>query len=216
MSRKAEFFYFDGRGRGELIRLVLTAAGIEYTEKHITTREEFLALYPDLMFHQLPLLKIDGLNLIQSSATARYIARKGNLFGTKEPDISRIDMVYEGSRDYLNAVFMPVGFEHDENKMDVHKPIVTKYLTLFSKILEENGTGYFVGSHLTLADLGVLETILATIDYYGKDALNDFPAVEKFFNVVTSLERISKYIKEIRKPRNNPEIIAVVKRVLNR
>ena len=41
------------------------------------------------MFHQVPLLKIDGLNLIQSSAIARYVARKGNLLGEKEPDISR-------------------------------------------------------------------------------------------------------------------------------
>lgn len=49
----------------------------------------YICSNPDLLFHQLPLLKIDDLNLIQSSATARYVARKGGLFGEKEPEISR-------------------------------------------------------------------------------------------------------------------------------
>lgn len=45
-------------------------------------------------------------------------------------------MVYEGSRDILNYVFLRIGFEqeHDENKLDARKPVVIKYLTFFNKV----------------------------------------------------------------------------------
>jgi glutathione S-transferase len=38
-----------------------------------------------LAFNQLPLLQIDGLNLVQSGATIRYLARRGNLLGGTDP-----------------------------------------------------------------------------------------------------------------------------------
>lgn len=215
MTSKAEFVYFDGRGRGEIVRLALAAAGIEFTEKHLVTREQFLALEPDLLYNQVPLLRIDGLNLVQSSSTVRYLARKANLLGDKEPDIVRIDMVYEGSRDLMGGVFMGIGFQYDETKLVDRLHIVNKYLTVFDKLLKDNhSTGYFVGNSLTLADIGVLEPILASIDYFGKEVLNDYPEVLKYYNTVISLERIANYISAIRKPPNSPEYVSNVKKVL--
>ena len=64
--------YFEGRGRGELIRLMLEITGTPYTERTIT--KEMLGdlrAKGDLLFQQLPLLEIDGMKLVQSAAIVR-------------------------------------------------------------------------------------------------------------------------------------------------
>lgn len=64
--------YFKGRGRGELIRLMLEVTGTEYKERTITkSLLEELRARGDLYFQQLPLLEIDGLKLVQSAAIVR-------------------------------------------------------------------------------------------------------------------------------------------------
>ena len=65
--------YFKGRGRAELIRLMLEVTGTPYRERTITKALlEELRAKGDLYFEQLPLLEIDGLKLVQSAAIVRY------------------------------------------------------------------------------------------------------------------------------------------------
>lgn len=214
MASKPELVYFDGRGRGEIVRLVLAAAGIEFTETHLKAREEYLAIKDELPFGQLPLLKIDGQSFVQTQAIVRHVARKGKLLGDKEPEMTKIDVLYEGSRDFF-MVFLYIGFTIEESKVADIKPSVDKYLTFFNRALRENGsTGYHVGSDITLADVGVLEPVLATIDYFGEEALKDYPEIQKYFKTVSSLKAISKYIKEIRKPKNDSKYVATIREVL--
>ena len=42
-----------------------------------------------LLFLQVPLLEIDGKNLVQSSAIARYICRKGKLLGDNDDETTK-------------------------------------------------------------------------------------------------------------------------------
>jgi hypothetical protein len=49
----------------------------------------YLLIEKKLLFLQVPLLEIDGKNLVQSSAIARYICRKGNLLGDNEDDMTK-------------------------------------------------------------------------------------------------------------------------------
>jgi glutathione S-transferase len=46
-----------------------------------------------LPFGQLPLLQIDGLELVQSQAIVRYIAKRGNLIGSSAEEELKADMV---------------------------------------------------------------------------------------------------------------------------
>ncbi|PAA54765.1 hypothetical protein BOX15_Mlig006851g5 [Macrostomum lignano] len=78
-------FYFDFRGRGELCRLVLSAAGIEFDEVRFS-RQQWAETYRSLSpngrcpFVQLP----NGRTLTQSLAIARYFARLGGLYGNPD------------------------------------------------------------------------------------------------------------------------------------
>lgn len=96
------FHYFQGKGLGEQVRLMLWEAGVEYEERYVDTREKLEALRKnDLLFQQLPLLEIDGLKLVQSSAIVRYIARKYNLYGKSVVDQVHCDMLADGIKDIL-------------------------------------------------------------------------------------------------------------------
>jgi len=211
---KAELVYFNGRGRAEIIRLTLAAAGIEFSEVHLETAEFFQSLLPDLLFKQVPLLRLDGLNLVQTSAIVRYIGRKANLLGEKDPQIFRVDELYEGTRDAYTG-FYAFFFTPDDTpvKQKINKDL-DKYLPIFNKVLSENGSGYLVGSSLTIADLGLFDVLQATVDYFTEERFKEFPAVIKFYETMTSLDRIKHYLSHVRKPRNDVKYVDTVKQVL--
>jgi glutathione S-transferase len=212
---QCELNYFEGRGLAEIIRLTLSAAGIPFTENFLRTREQFLALKPELMFGQVPLLRIDGLKLVQSGTIVRYIARKANLLGGSDHDIVRVDELYAGSRDAYQP-FMLVCIRPEDDVKKAVNTSLDKYLPIYKQVLEANGTGYLVGAGLTIADLGLLEILLATVDYCGADRLRSYPSLEKFRAALSAQDKIKHYIEHVRRPLNTPELVATVSKVLDR
>ena len=75
--------YFNGRGRAETTRWMLAISQIAFENASIDTPEALAALRATgkLPFDQMPLLEIDGLNLSQSSAMIRFLARCGGYYG---------------------------------------------------------------------------------------------------------------------------------------
>lgn len=69
--------YFAGRGRAEVIRLLLVDAGVSFTETFLRTRDDFLQICSSgkAPYLQVPLLEIDGHALVQTKAILRYVAR---------------------------------------------------------------------------------------------------------------------------------------------
>ncbi|GFS22373.1 glutathione S-transferase alpha [Elysia marginata] len=208
----------DGRGRGELIRLCLAAANIEFKDHFLYERAEYLKLIEDgkLLFNQLPLLEIDGKNLTQSNSCARYVARKASLCGKNEDEAVQIDMLYEGGRDFLTP-FLPMVFKSEADVLaGAKEKTLPKYMPLFEKVAAANGTGYLVGSSLTLADISVLEPLLLCVEYFGTECFNGYPALKKVYDTVTGLDSISSFLKGPHRQRKNDErYVGEVKRVLN-
>merc|ERR1712154_711937 len=67
--------YFNGRGRAEVARLILSIAGEVFEDDRIEF-SDWEALKPHERFGQLPRLEIDGETLYQSLAINRFLARK--------------------------------------------------------------------------------------------------------------------------------------------
>ncbi|XP_046572553.1 glutathione S-transferase A4-like [Haliotis rubra] len=199
--------YFDGRGLAEGVRLLLAACGIEFTETLLQERQEYEKLLEDgkLIFHQVPLLEIDGLELVQTPAIVRYVARKGGLDGHSNEEKSKIDMFYEGTRDFY-SYFLKIGFLDPKEVLATAKAkALPRYLPIFDQVLKKNGTGFLVGDSMSLADIGLIEVLLSVTEYFGEETLSDYPSLKAFKSMMVSQERIAAFLKGPQKKRGNTD-----------
>ena len=96
--------YFPARGRAELTRLALAAAGQEWTEQ-VVSKETIVDFKKSdkCLFGQVPVL-IDGETAVAQSMTmARYVARKHDLVGDLKQGVTA-DMIIDHWTDIFNAV----------------------------------------------------------------------------------------------------------------
>lgn len=85
-SVRPKFIYFNGRGKADPVRFVLEAAGLEYDDVFLTSRQDFLDLIDEgtLDFSQVPVLQINGHNLVQTRAIIGFIADSYGLNGPSD------------------------------------------------------------------------------------------------------------------------------------
>jgi glutathione S-transferase len=84
---------------------MLAATNVDFCQKTVATREKFLEMASgQLPFGQLPLLQIDGMELVQSQATVRYLARRAHIAGNSAQDALKCDMIAEAVRDVLSLL----------------------------------------------------------------------------------------------------------------
>jgi glutathione S-transferase len=209
--------YFSGRGKAETIRLMLAAAGVQYVEAPYITQPEDVEKKRQsgsLLFQQVPLLEIDGKNLVQSSAIVRYLAHKYGLFGKNEDERVQIDILAEGAKDFL-AYFMTFSFFDDAKLLDaIYKKALPRYMPIFEKLISESKSGYLVGDSLSMADVCLLEVLLQ-LPERAPDAFNGYPKLKGYLDRISSLPKIAAYLKgPQRAGPNTPEYAKVVRHAL--
>jgi len=153
-SYKLTYFDFDG-GRGEPIRIVFHAAGIEFEDDRISF-PEFQAMRESARFNAVPVLKIDGAEVTQSNAIIRYVGKTAGLYPDDDLQALYCDEVMEAAEDLTNHVVRTFGLEGDELR-EARDNLVDGWLTVFLKgldaLLTRGGGDYFVDNGLTVADL---------------------------------------------------------------
>jgi glutathione S-transferase len=165
-----KLYYFDGKGLGELPRLVFAAAGAAFEDVRFDSTDDddkesvgntpitFAEYKKSTPFGQVPVLELpSGVKIAQSRAIARYIAREHGLFGRTVLEGALIDAVVEQLRDvqvgFAKHYELPAA-EQDAFKKDyVAKLGSNPKVEVLVRALEQSGTGFFVGSSLTLADV---------------------------------------------------------------
>jgi len=208
MATDYKLTYFNGRGRGEIIRLVLTAAGVPFEDKRIDI-SDWPTAKPKLglIFNQIPIFEFGDVKMCQSLAIARHLARKYNLAGKSDLDQARADMIIDCIED---AVLQPVPrwSRHEKDaarKEELRKAYMEKlpdYLDKLQAILVSNngGNGYFVGDSLTWADLhlvvanGYLELMAGL-----KDPLAKHPKLNELHKRVLEHPKVVQYMTNIPK-----------------
>lgn len=108
---------------------MLAATDVPFTQKVIFLKEHMQRLaQAQLPFGQLPLLQIDGIELVQSQAIIRYLASRANLQGKNREETAKCDMIAEAVKDllglltaapwkrvYLDSVEDPTGINSTSN-----------------------------------------------------------------------------------------------------
>lgn len=215
MAGKIVLHYFNGRGKMESIRWLLTVAEADYDEMYVTTREQYEKLLSDgsLMFQQLPMVEIDGMKLIQSKAILHYIAEKYNLHGKDPKERAMINMYTEGLID-LMEMMMVLPFSQDRKaRLDnIQLKAKERYLPVFEKILVE--TVHLVGGRLTMADVLLTEcTLMLEEEFTG--ILADFPSIKSFQGRMILIPAINRFMQpgSKRRPRPDEHYVKTVKEV---
>ncbi|XP_001370704.2 glutathione S-transferase [Monodelphis domestica] len=199
MSGKPILHYFNGRGRMESVRWLLAAAGVEFEEKLLKSAEDFdnLIKSGNLMYQQVPMVEIDGLNLVQTRAILKYIAAKYNLYGKDLKEKALIDMYVEGMRD-LNEMIMyyPLCYpgEEEKNLNFILERATERFFPVYEKALKSHGKNYLVGNQMSWADIQLFEAILM-VEELKSDILSAFPKLQEFKARMSKLPSIQKFLK---------------------
>ncbi|NXY82553.1 GSTA3 transferase, partial [Alcedo cyanopectus] len=220
MAQKTKLYYFDGRGKMESVRWLLAAAGVEFEEEFLETREQYEKLLKggSLIFQQVPMVEIDGMKMVQTRAILNYIAAKYNLYGKDLKERALIDM-YVGGTDDLMSFIMTFPFLSAEDKEKQRALIVQKatsrYFPAYEKVLKDHGQDFLVGNNFTWADVHLLEAIFM-VEEKKTDVLSGFPHLQAFKTRISSIPTIKKFLEpgSQRKPVPDDKYVETVRRVL--
>jgi len=146
-------------------------------------------------------LEVDGKQLCQSMAIARYLSNQFNIAGENSFDKAVADMYVDGLMD-LYPNFRPVivaGMSGNEDgKKEAYAKFksesLTQFLTRYEKFLGDNGSGFLVGKKLTWADILVAEMMNRMQELFDPSVLNGFPKMEAHMKMVHQLPNIKKYV----------------------
>ncbi len=153
---KLTYFDFDG-GRAEPIRIAFHAAGIAFEDNRISF-QEFGETRSSMRFNAVPLLEIDGAQVTQSNAIARYVGKLADLYPSDPLQALYCDEACGAIEDLTHYVVQTFGLK-DDDLIAARKVLTETRITTFLKGLEElltrGGGEYFADGQLTIADLKV-------------------------------------------------------------
>ncbi len=193
--------YFDIRARAEPIRLVLEEMGSQYVDQQITD-EEWSKLRPKTPFGWLPAYRDGDLEIWQSHAIYRHLARVFNLYGSTEEERIRCDVVEEALAD-LNSLIgrAPWRPDFDRAREEFIESELSPMLDRLERFLRGNplGSSFWVGSSLTFVDL----IALAHLDCTGSmfpEAMPGHSTLQEFCDGIARRPRIAAYLRSERRP----------------
>ncbi|XP_028723898.1 glutathione S-transferase alpha-3 [Peromyscus leucopus] len=221
MAGKPILHYFDGRGRMEPVRWLLAAAGVEFEEKFLKTRDDLARLRNDgsLMFQQVPMVEIDGMKLVQTRAILNYIASKYNLYGKDMKERALIDMYTEGLMDLdeivLHQPYVPRE-EKEGNLAKIKDKARNRYFPAYEKVLKSHGQDYLVGNRLSRADVYLVE-LLYHVEELDPTIMANFPLLKALRTRVSNLPTVKKFLQpgSQRKPFEDEKCVESVMKIFS-
>ncbi|KAK7486018.1 hypothetical protein BaRGS_00022770 [Batillaria attramentaria] len=170
-----KLYYFSHFGRGEICRLVLAASGVQWEDIRFTA-EQWRTKY------------------------------KKGLAGTTKLETARVEEIVQLEQEFFNNYLVKVLFEKDHARKvelldKLKKEDIPRYFNHFEKLLEDNGTGYFVGHQLTLADIAVYDAVVNHVQtvLHVHDADHEqYPEVLALCDKVEANPNIQKYLEQQR------------------
>jgi len=209
MAPVVKLTYFNLHGKAEHIRLILHAGKVEFEDKRIESMEEWGIMKPTTVLGQVPVLNWDGLELVQSNAIARFVAKKVGLAGSTEEDFVHADMILEHCVDYIKEN-LKIRFEKDpamkqKSAETFLSKFVPNWLAGAEKMIKARGGKWYAGNQLTFGDLAVQHVLFwLTWDkekgfkgVTGCDArfniLDEYPLVKANYETVKEIPELKKY-----------------------
>ena len=154
--------YFDGYGRAEPSRMILSHHGTSFTDHRIQFSEWPAIQASGLSeFDELPMLEIDGLKLVESKSIARYLCGKFGYSTANAYDEYLVESIC-GLREDMVKFFNDFIFKKDmegyEREMIDSMPWYLKRIEA-RLVANNNGNGWFVGNKISRADFEIFQCV---------------------------------------------------------
>jgi glutathione S-transferase len=150
------YFDIDG-GRAEPVRIALHAAGIPFDDRRLNF-QEFGETRESFRFNCVPILEIDGVEVTQSNALARYAGKLAGLYPDDPIQALYCDEAMGAVEDATSHIARTMRMQGDELRA-ARTALVEGWLSVYLKglgeLLKRGGGKYFANGRLTVADLKV-------------------------------------------------------------
>jgi len=189
--------YFNGRGRGEPIRLIFAYAKVPYEDVRVP-REDWPKVKETTTWGQMPLLEVDGVEIAQTKAIGRFVANKHGLAGESDLDKAKCDEYLDVQDDILQEMGKWFRESDAGKKAELAKTIVEdvfpKYFAKFEVIIKKNGNGVLVGKKVTYADIFLANLVSGLGSHFPDFELSKFPEMKKHMEMVLALPGIKERV----------------------
>jgi len=202
MSSKPVVTYWAGRGRCEPLRCLLAAGGDVFESRNLTCKADMQALIATgkLAYDQVPLVEIDGLNLVQVQPTAGYLAQRYGLCPSDAAKAYEAKAIWASADDARGPMLsFPFHGDLEKTREDLAGPqaLLGRYATRWQATLERSGGPYLLGAEPSMADVGVWEALDFYRDIFGHAAFAaafaGFPKMLAHYEQVLSLGRLREW-----------------------
>jgi len=208
-----KLYYFDIRGLGEPIRLLLNYVGQPYEEERLNLEEwpqhkssvleHVLYYFSDLLgfpYGKLSVFEVDRKILAESVPIMRYLAKQHGLTGKDDFEDAKVDEFASFHRDvlsditpYMRAVVGTAPGDKEALRRDLFLPTLEKYLPLYVGALNSSASGFIAASGLTWVDFLICEN-LRTLANIEQGLLGKYPELEQYIQRVLELPQLKGYI----------------------
>ncbi|OZC08993.1 glutathione S-transferase protein [Onchocerca flexuosa] len=180
----------------EPIRLLLVDQGIKFIDDRVT-KDDFSSMKPQFQFGQLPCLYDGDQQIVQSGAIMRHLARKHDLNGENEMEMTYIDMFCEGVRDLHRKYTQMIYMAYETEKDPYVKNILPEELAKFEKLLATRGNGrnLILGDKVSYADYALFEE-LDIHQILDPHCLDKFPLLKAFHQRMRDRPKLKEYCEK--------------------
>jgi glutathione S-transferase len=191
-----ELLYFDGAGRAEIIRICLTIAKADWKDTRFPGKE-WPAVKPTTPLGSVPVLKVDGVDHVQSVALARYAGRLAGWYPEDPLEALVVDEMMDSFNEVMSKA--PRSSDPDEFKKlreEFQADSLTKYAAFFEASIQRNG-GVGFSKSPSIADIG-MKTVADAIssgnwDHIDPKFFEKYPGILATAKMVDENEAIKAY-----------------------
>jgi len=191
--------YFNVRGRAEVSRILFFLNDVEFIDNRIPFNE-WPKHKDSFVFKQMPVLEVDGIQIAQSDAIAKYLAKKFNLVGSNDIEEAQIDAVASQTTDAQNKLAI-LYFSQDETAKENARKEVLPMFSCLENFLKNNkhNSGFLVGNKMSWADIKLWD-ILCLLEHWVPDALKECPSLCALREKIGNLPKIKEWVAARGKP----------------
>jgi len=188
--------YWAGRGRAEPIRLLLAAGGVEFENVYLHNPDDIAALRSanKLRYQQIPMVEMEGMNLVQSGAILSYLAKRLGMYPAKLIDQLFVDEICSSAADARTPL---MHFPWHQNKEKVQAEFkMERYWGRWETEIPQLGC-FFLGQRVSIADVLVFEVLDFYEQIFGREeflrVMEPYPKLLRLYRKVVALNGVGRH-----------------------